>query len=133
MPYYNKTKIYEQALLIIEEEKLVFSHEVITILPISHDTFYRWWPVGSDKYEQLKEALEANRVSIKNKVRRKWEDSDNATAQIALYKLLGTPEERAVLSGQVVDITSKGQQIQPASGLTLEQAAELLKRLNDEI
>jgi len=52
---------------------------------------------------------------IKHGLRTKWYNSDNATCQVALYKLLGTDDECHRLNGskQEIDHTSKGQSIKP--------------------
>ena len=53
----------------------------------------------------IKEELEKNRVAIKANLRKKWYDSDNATLQIALMKLISTDDERRKISNTFIDKT----------------------------
>ena len=50
------------------------------------------------KFEELKDILEKNAIIKKIQLLKKWEDSTNATLQIALYKLLANEEERKILT-----------------------------------
>jgi hypothetical protein len=57
------------------------------------------------------EQLETNRTELKVSMRSKWYKSDNATLQMALMKLLCTPEERKILSMNYVekDVVSRNE------------------------
>lgn len=96
---YKKSELEAKALKAIQSKKLVFVDDVVTLLPCSRATFYNH---GLDKLDVIKEALDANKVSIKSGLRKKWYESDNATVQIALYKLVSTPEEHKKLTGQTI-------------------------------
>ena len=48
---------------------------------------------------------------------KKWFDSNNATLQIGLMKLLGSDEERKKLSSSYLDHTSDGKELK---GFTIE-------------
>jgi hypothetical protein len=48
--------------------------------------------------EDILQALADNRVKIKVKIRKRWEDSENVTAEIMLYKLTADEEELRRLS-----------------------------------
>lgn len=96
---YDREKIYEQALQAIEDNNLYFIDDVVAYIPITRKTFYEWWPTSSDECNNIKEALDNNRVSAKVKMRKKWEDSDNPTLQIGLMKLISTDEEAHRLNG----------------------------------
>ena len=87
---YKKADLEKQALKAISSKKLVFIDEVANCLPCSRSTFYA---KNLDKSDTLKEALEKNKLDQKGKLRRKWLAGDNATAQIALYRLLATDDE----------------------------------------
>lgn len=99
MAYYDKDKIYEQALKAIEDNSLYFIEDVIAYIPISKPTFYDYFKVDSNEFNNIKEALDNNRINTKVKMRKKWEDSDNATLQIGLMKLISTDEEAHRLNG----------------------------------
>jgi hypothetical protein len=90
---YNRIKIYEQALELIEKKKLFFIEDVVTLLPCDKTTFYRFFEVESNEYNTIKEALDKNKIDIKNGLRNKWYNGNNPLTQMALYKLIGTEEE----------------------------------------
>jgi len=50
------------------------------------------------KFEELKDILEKNAILKKTQLLNKWSDSNNATLQIALFKLLANEEERKILT-----------------------------------
>ena len=94
---YKTAELEAKALEAIRKNKLVFAHEVPTFINISKQTYY------DHKLEQLdsiKSALDKNREEIKAGLRKKWYESENATVQIALYKLIGTDEESDRINSQ---------------------------------
>jgi predicted DNA-binding transcriptional regulator AlpA len=95
---YDKKKIFEQAKEVITKHKLFFIEDVVAFLPISKPTFYDYFKVDSNEFNELKEMLEANKMQIKVSMRKKWHDSENATLQMGLMKLICTNEERKKLS-----------------------------------
>lgn len=99
MAYNDVEKIYAKALSVIKEHSLYFIEDVVAYLPISKPTFYEYFKVDSDEFNEIKEALDNNRVNTKVKMRKKWEESDNATLQIGLMKLISTDEEAHRLNG----------------------------------
>jgi hypothetical protein len=90
---YDRIKIYNQALDLIEKKKLFFIEDVVTLLPCDKTTFYRFFEVESNEYNTIKEALDKNKIEIKNGLRNKWYNGNNPLTQMALYKLIGTEEE----------------------------------------
>jgi hypothetical protein len=107
---YEVEDLEKQAIAVIEAHKLVFIDEVCAYLPCSRSTFYE---KELDKSDAIKSALHEVRTKKKLFLRTNWEESQNATLQMGLYKLLATPEELAALSMQNVDIKSNGQTIVP--------------------
>lgn len=93
---YKTAELEKLALSAIKQHKLVFIEEVVSYLPISKPTFYEH---GLNKSDALKSAILANKVNMKAGLRSKWYEGDNATTQIALYKLIGTEEEADRLNG----------------------------------
>jgi hypothetical protein len=90
---YDRVKIYEQAQELIKTKKLFFIEDVITLLPISKQTFYEFFKVESNELDTIKELLDKNKIDVKNGLRNKWYNGNNPLTQMALYKLIGTEEE----------------------------------------
>lgn len=95
---YDKKKIFEQAKEMIVKHKLFFIEDIVSFLPISKPTFYDYFPVESNEVNELKELLETNRVELKVSMRSKWYKSNAPALQMALMKLIATPEELRKLS-----------------------------------
>jgi len=81
---YEKKEIEELALKAIKKHRIVFVTYVSAYLPCSNSTFY---DLGLEKSELIKEALFENKVKKKAKLLDKWEESENATLNIAVFKL----------------------------------------------
>jgi hypothetical protein len=90
---YDRIKIYNQALDLIEKKKLFFIEDVVTLLPCSRSTFWDMFPDKSDELDNIKELLDKNKIEVKNGLRNKWYNGNNPLTQMALYKLIGTEEE----------------------------------------
>ena len=95
---YNKTEIFETAKQKIVEHKLFFVEDIVAFLPISKKTFYEYFPVESDESNELKELLNQNKTELKVSMRSKWYKSNAPALQMALMKLIATPEELKKLS-----------------------------------
>ena len=92
---YDKQKIFEQAKEVIVKHKLFFIDDICAFLPISRTTFYDW---EFDKSDELKGLLETNRTELKVSMRSKWYKSNAPALQMALMKLIASPEELRKLS-----------------------------------
>ena len=90
---YDRIKIYEQALDLIEKKKLFFIEDVVTLLPCTKSTFYDFFQIDSNELNTIKEGLDKNKIEVKNGLRNKWYNGNNPLTQMALYKLIGTEEE----------------------------------------
>lgn len=108
---YSRKRLYEQALQVIEERNLFFIEDLVAFLPCDRATFYRKFPQGCDECDNIKSALETNKVRTKSAIRHRLFNMDNPTAQIALYRMIATPEERDAISTTKTDITSGGEKI----------------------
>lgn len=95
---YDKQKIFEQAKEMIVKHKLFFIEDIVAFLPISKPTFYDFFPVDSNEFNELKGLLETNRVELKVSMRSKWYKSNAPALQMALMKLIANPEELRKLS-----------------------------------
>jgi hypothetical protein len=127
---YDKTELLALALEAIKTHELVFVDEVVTFLPCSRATFYNH---ELDKLDELKDAINNVRTSMKSQMRNKWRESENATLQIGLMKLIASDEERKRLATGYMETTQK--HIAPdLSNLTTDQIIELLgnESANDE-
>ena len=111
MPYYTKI-LKQKAIEAIEKNKLLFIEDVCSYIGINKTTFYRHFELNSDDYNELSEMLNKNKISLKIGMRKNWyEQKQNATMQMALYKLCSTPEEHKLLQQNYNDITTDGEQI----------------------
>lgn len=119
---YDKQDLINLALEAIKKNQLVFVDEVVTFLPCSRATFYNH---ELDKLDELKDAINNVRTSMKSQMRNKWRESENATLQIGLMKLIASDEERKRLSTGYMETVQK--HIAPdLSNLTTDQIIELL-------
>jgi hypothetical protein len=108
---YDKSKIFKQAKEVIVKHKLFFIEDIVAFLPISKPTFYEYFDINSNEFNELKELLETNRVSLKVSMRSKWYTSNAPALQMALMKLIATPEELKKLSMQFVESENKNTNI----------------------
>lgn len=90
---YDRVKIFEQAKEMIVKHKLFFVEDIVAFLPISKTTFYEFFPTDSNETNDLKELLETNRTELKVSMRSKWYKSNAPALQMALMKLIASPEE----------------------------------------
>lgn len=90
---YDRIKIYEQAIDLIEKKKLFFIEDIVTLLPCTKSTFYDFFQIDSNELNTIKDLLDKNKIEVKNGLRNKWYTSNNPLTQMALYKLIGTEEE----------------------------------------
>lgn len=108
MAYYKTEDLKKRAIEAIKKHNLFFIEDIIPFLPCCKSTFYQH---KLEQSNELKELLENNRIAVKLKLRKKWEDSDNATLQMGLMKLICSDEEHRKLSLERRDITSGDEKI----------------------
>lgn len=90
---FNYEKLKKKALAILEKKRDIYFFSDLAIeLGMSRQYLYERG-FSPDKDDALKEALENNKKFIKRGLRAKWYTNDNATTQVALYKLLADDEE----------------------------------------
>lgn len=87
---YDTDDLREQALSAIIENNLYFNSDVIAMLPCSNRAYYDH---NLHECNDIKKALESNRINAKMEMRKKWLKSDNATMQMGLMKLLSEDDE----------------------------------------
>ncbi len=122
---YKTADLLKKAISVTKTKKLFFIEDIICYLPCSKQTFYDHKLDESDK---LKELLAANKTTEKLKLRKKWGETSNATLQLALYKLLCTPEERRNIAMNYNEHTGKD-----GSSLFGEIDDETAKKIADKI
>lgn len=98
---YSTSDLEKKALKAIKEHNLVFTDEVFVFCGCSRRCYYDH---KVHELHTIKDALEENKINTKLALRKKWRDSDNATVQIALYKLIGTDEESDRINSQKTNI-----------------------------
>ena len=113
---YDRVKIFEQAKEMIVKHKLFFVDDIVAFLPCSKSSFYEFYPDGSDELDELKGLLEINRTTLKVSMRSKWYTSNAPALQMALMKLIATPEELKKLSMQFIESENKNTNQYPAFG-----------------
>lgn len=89
----------EQVKEVIQNNRnIVNIADILIELKLSKQTFYYYFPYDSDGLNEIKETLEGNKTKIKKIIRDKLLNCTSPAALIALYKLMGTQEEREALN-----------------------------------
>lgn len=83
---------------------VVYIQDVWKLAAMDEHSFYKYYPVGSAGYEEVYDILDSHKMSLKQKIRDKMFESDNPTALIALYKLLGNESERNILNNRPQEV-----------------------------
>lgn len=125
----KKKEIYEKEIAdCIKKNRIMFiSHIFGYYTDIKISQFYN---LGLEKSEMIKDAIAENRSKACGYMVNKWIASDNATLQIAGYRLIATEEERMALNQEYVKIDAS---IDNKKELTAEEARELLDKLNKDV
>jgi len=108
-PKSENTPKYEAELLeVIKKHKIAFFDHCFAFTSFSRATAYN---NGLDKLDNIKAAIDENRVKAKNYLLNKWIASDNPTLQLAAFRLLSVSEEHRLLNQSYVDHTTNGKDI----------------------
>jgi hypothetical protein len=102
---YDTDKLEQEALDAIDKYKLFFIEDVVAYVSCSRATFYNH---GLDKLDTIKDALSKNKIDIKVSMRNKWYQSESATLQVALMKIIATDDEAHRLNGSRQEIRHQG-------------------------
>jgi dTDP-glucose pyrophosphorylase len=92
---YNREDLIEKAVKAIKDNNLTTIDEAVTYLPCARSTFYQ---LELEKTDSIREAIDNEKMAMKQKMKRKWLDSDASALQIALMRLICTDEERQKLA-----------------------------------
>jgi hypothetical protein len=125
---YDKQKIFEQAKEMIVKHKLFFIEDIVAFLPCNKTTFYDFFPVDSNESNELKGLLETNRVELKVSMRSKWYKSNAPALQMALMKLIASPEELKKLAMNYTETINTNTNIN-----SKELTPEEIKRISDQL
>ena len=125
---YKTEDLLKTAKEAIIKNRLIFIEDIIAFLPCHKSTFYEHFPNESDNYKTMFDMLETNRTTLKVSMRSKWYTSNAPALQMALMKLIATPEELKKLSMQFVESENTNKNID-AGKLTDEE----IKRINDSL
>lgn len=124
MPYdkeENKKKVYKICLETLEKEDVTTIEDLLTYLPISKETFYRYYPTESNEYDIIKRAIEKRKVKTKQLLRKVWKSAHAAPAErIFYYKLLANKEEKEA----IYDTSIRAQVEPPKHEITLNLVKE---------
>jgi hypothetical protein len=107
----KKEKIFEQAKTEIVKHNLIFIEDLVAFVPIGKTTFYEYFPIDSNEMNELKELIDSNKINLKVKMRNNWFESTAPALQMALMKLIATPDELKRLSVNYIDHTTEGKEI----------------------
>jgi hypothetical protein len=108
---YKTEELFIKAKDATEKHKLFFIEDIVAFLPCGKTAFYEHFPNDSNEYKILFELLEKNRTELKVSMRSKWYKSNAPALQMALYKLISTPEEHRALQMNYTDHTTAGEKI----------------------
>ena len=87
---FDKDDLIKESLRLIKKERLCFVDDIAALLPCSRRTFYN---MELHKVHDIKDSLDSQKINKKRSLRNRWEDSENATLQVGLYKLLANDDE----------------------------------------
>ena len=124
----NKKEKYEELIKATETYEVFFFEDLCNIVAISISTFYRLYPIESSRYKEIASRLDSNRAKAKNAMRKKWFESDNATLQVALYKILGNDNDRKKLCSSFIEVNDTSSN---ADRINSKNVSEIIKALND--
>ena len=111
-----------QAITAVKEYNLLFINEIFAYVPYSRAQFYN---LQLDKDEEVRDELNKNKIQTKQALRGRWYKSDNATTQIALYKLIAEEEELRRLTNVNIEATVD------SVPLDRKEADEMKKKLHN--
>ena len=104
---YDQGKLFEQAKEAIVENNLFFVEDILAFIPCAKQTFYDYFPLGSDEMDEIKTLLEDNKIKTKSAIRAKLFKSQKAAELLALYRLIWTAEEHRLLNQQYIESKSE--------------------------
>jgi hypothetical protein len=123
MKQYTTQELEQMSIELIEKHQIISIKELASFLPISRQSFYNH---GLDKFDSIKDSMERIKTSTANELRIKWKNSDNATLQVALMKLVASDEDRKRLATSYMETKQKHTTVD-LSELSTDDIVNLLK------
>lgn len=105
---YNTEELEQQSLEVIKKHNLIFINDIFAYTSFVRKTFYDH---DLHKSETIKSELAKNRINMKISMRAKWYESDNATLQIGLMKLIADDDEAHRLNGTKREVKHETEKI----------------------
>jgi|AntAceMinimDraft_5_1070358.scaffolds.fasta_scaffold01514_7 hypothetical protein len=111
-------EIHEEAIVRCIEANNLFTLEMIFSFykGIGKTTFYE---LDLNKSDRVLKALEDNKIITKQNLLSRWQKGDNATLQIALFKIIATPDEHSRLTANKTE-HSGSVEIKPITGMVIK-------------
>ena len=115
----KKKEIYEAEIIeVIKKHKICrISHIFSFYTKLRSSQFYN---LGLDKSDELREAIDNNRTKAKTYMLHKWITGDNATLQVAAYRLLADSDEHRLLNQQYIEANVKLKEVPPLPPITIK-------------
>ena len=111
----DKTQEYHDELIkAIQENNCTNFKEACMFVSFAKSTAYNH---GLDKLDSIKDAIDANKIRTKHKMKRNWVNSDSAVLQLAAFRLMSDSEEHQKLNQSYIDHTTKGKTVNLPSWL----------------
>ena len=127
----TKKQIYESEILkVIKANNLFVISDIFAYYTgIKSSQFYN---LELEKSENIKKAIDDNKIKTRQSLKNKWYKSENPTLQIALFKTICSDEEAHRLNGSKQEIRSEVTNTNPMQ-LTPEVARAILGQIEDDI
>jgi len=111
----DRTQEYHDELIkAIQENNCTNFKEACMFVSFAKSTAYNH---GLDKLDSIKDAIDANKIRTKHKMKRNWVNSDSAVLQLAAFRLMSDAEEHQKLNQSYIDHTTKGKTVNLPSWL----------------
>lgn len=122
-------ELFEKCMEAAEHGGLFGIADLAAAVDVSDQTLYNHFPTGSKERQMIDEALgKMKRRTISN-IRAKLYKSDSPVAQIALYKMLCSPEERAALDYKKVEMNAN---VQESRRIDMDEAKKFIDALEEK-
>lgn len=108
---YHKKEVYEKALEALNHGGVFSLTDIESYVGIERHAFRKCIPIGSKEDEVIMDKLEQSKRKAIITIRQKLFKSKSPVAQLSLYKMICTPEEREAISYNKTDVTSNGKEI----------------------
>jgi len=104
----KKKEAHEKAIV-----ACIKKHRDIVFIADIFDHYYdlrisQFYNLRLEESEEIREAINANRASVKHSMRTKWIQSDNPTLQITAFRLIADEDETRRLNNRTVDVQMNG-------------------------